>query len=132
MAYRVIFLFGIGELYPQIEEAVQNFHCRVPPHRRSRRTVRECVEFWFMNELYENLHLAIAGRSSSHWLFEMFDVQFQVETCLQSQRLYRQIGAAVLNHQHPCFESFCTVTITPTELRLTFDIGAIAVSQCFQ
>lgn len=118
--YRVIFLFDIGDLYLQLEEAVE----RLQKRKTLPYETYELVNHWIRYQLQEQLHLMLL-ESVYDGIPCSFDMEFQHETQQLAERLYRQTAPAILHHHHPCVESWCAMAINGFTLYLTFSVGPI-------
>lgn len=126
MAYKVIFLFDIGDLYTLLEEAVERLLER-KPHLKNRHSPHELISAWFRNQLDREAYLLI-HRETEHEVLRPIiegDLAFRAETEWASRRLYHQISLAVYPNAHPCLESYCQVKLNRFNLMLTFDVGPI-------
>lgn len=122
--YRVIFLFDIGDLYPSLREAIDRLHERRraknldwPDHHLA------VVMAWLRRVLREDIHLILTDHCTDHQT--LLDGPFLNETMHVAARVYRQLAPAVVNHPHPCVESWCAVHVSRNTLYLTFDVGPI-------
>jgi hypothetical protein len=98
MAYRVVFLFGIGELYQSIDNASQRHLKRSSPHWSPHVT----VEWWFRYLLTRHLFIDLTPNPLDQQSIGL-EAGFLNNTSIQADVLYRQVIPTIYAHRIQCF-----------------------------
>ena len=111
MTYRVIFLFGIGDLYQSIQRAAQTY--RDP----------QIVEWWFRYQLRRHLYIDLTPHLLDTQSLGL-ESEFLNTTSVYADQLYNQVIWSIYAHRMQCFQCHCDVHVTPLELSLTFHVNS--------
>jgi hypothetical protein len=119
MTYRVIFLFGIGDLYQSIENAARTYL----RFQDTPKSLDAIIEWWFRYQFQRHLHIDLTPH--------LLDTQsiglesgFLNATNTQADVLYSQVIWTIYAHRMQCFQCVCDVTVSSSELSLIFHVDS--------